>query len=261
MKPTLYLASLSVLSLSLTACGEGPATVRLSLSGFSDTVAPPAPGPSGLNTTDADGSAVTIESAYAYVRDIEFDLPEASEGCDIEGAELSAPVICENDKVVVEGPFVFDLITGDSTPSLEEVTLPEGTYKRIDVRLEDADTADGLVLEDDAMNETSLLARGTVVVEGEILEFGLALKFNEDARFERPEGIEVSGNGGELSLHLDVATWFEGVDLAGCLASGDVEVSDGGVYWIDEDVSGGDCSSIEGDLKENIKTSGQIDGE
>ena len=236
----------------LSACVDGPARVHISLTGVSNQVAA-----KSLDASDAEGAPVLIDSAFANVRHIQLDIPEDSEGCVEE--ELEAPVLCESGKVVVEGPFVFDLMTGASTPSLDEVTLPSGTYKRIDVRLDDAEPSDGLVEEDDAMAELSLLVRGAVDVDGDLVEFGLALQFNEDARFEEQGGILVEGDS-TLPLSLNVAEWFDGVDLAACIASDEIEPGDNGVYWIDEDVSGGDCSDVERDLKENIKESGQIDG-
>lgn len=217
------------------------------------------------NATDDGGTSHALTDVRFNVRHIELDLP-AGLGCadvadQLEGAR------CENNddatnhdatddnptahgtgKIVVDGPFLVDLKAGTTSPSLDAVKIPDLGYARVDVRIDDDEVGhlDG---------RNSWLMTTQANVEGQAVAVDIALKFNEDIRFEAQGGVRTTG--GPLMVSFDTTGWFEGLDVNACVDSGDIDVKDG-VITISDDSDLGSCSSFEGTLKENLKRSGQL---
>ena len=260
---TTFIPILTLCSLVLaTACGsdgsnaggEGAVTMRLAL-----TASEPPEGaqPGAIALADAGGTAFTIESAQAYVRHIQLDLPDGQSCVDLD-FEFQDPVSCEEDKIEIGGPFLFDLIAGTSQPSLADLRIPAGDYDRVDVRFDDAEPREGLVGEAESLADHTMHASGRFDHGGEEMAFELLLKFNEDARFEAPGGIALGEAGGtDAMLMLDVSHWFEALPVTDCMEDGDLALEDG-TLRIDDERS--QCSDIESTLKDTIKSSGQLEG-
>ncbi len=200
-------------------------------------------GTSSLSLVDASGTVFNIESAQANIRHIEFDLPDSSH-------EES-----EEDKISVAGPFVVDLMTGSFSPNLSDVEIPVGTYKRMDIRLDDAEMEDGLLEESHGLLEHSLVVTGSFSYDGvDNRKFSIKFQFNEDIRFETEAGIEVTeGTLNTMAVHLLVNEWLEGADITGCLQDGDMELDSEGNLHINDSNASGKCAEIEGIIKDNMK--------
>lgn len=258
MNPTrpLRLLGAALLTLTLGCAGvetgngltsSGTATVRLGLR--SDATTPGAP-----TTEDAQGTAFTFTAARAVVRHVELSLPDGHSCASLDLSTLDPRVACDPSGLRVEGPFVVDLLTGESTPSLADIAVPPGAYDRVDVRFDDDD---GVVPSSDPLAGHTLFVEGTYAAPAGPQPFRLRLKFNEDARFERPGGFVLTEDAPEeVLLWLDVATWFSPLPLTECIAEDRFE-KDGDTILIED--AGGGCSDVEGTLKKAIKTTGQLD--
>ncbi len=191
--------------------------------------------------TDESGTVFMITEARANVRHIQFDLPDGS------SADSS-------DKISFDGPFLFNLTDGSSNPDIASFTVEPGTYKRIDVRFDDAEALDGLVQSGDPLLDNTMLIKGTFDYDGNAARnFQLVLKFNEDLRFEEAAGIVVEeGQTTNMLLELDVNAWFVGIDITSCLDDGEMSLDSNGDLIID-DSNASDCQDIEGIIKDNIK--------
>ena len=222
-----------------------------------------------LPATDQGGTVYDVMAGEVFVRDIELDLPDGTRCSDLEDTLVEA--VCDvtgdidntpsNDKIRIVGPFAVDLITRTSTPSMSNVRIPAGTYKRIDIRIDDGKPGEAGVESGDPLDDRSIVAEAGFTYKGDPTLLKLSLKINEDVRFEDPDGIVVAEEGEKLLANLDVAAWFTGVDIAACIDDADLDIS-GGEVIIDDDNSGtGSCSGIENTIKENIKRSGQLDRE
>lgn len=120
---------------------------------------------------------------------------------------------CENEtehnrqvaKLRLQGPFVLDLLTGSTTPSLASLQLPAGTAIRVDVRLDDKHQ----------LNSSSLIVSGNYNANGVSNPFSISYDFNEEIKFRNDSGFEISA--AQLNcmvMGLDVEKWFAGVDLS-----------------------------------------------
>ncbi len=240
---------------AFAACGQaadeqpGYATVTMALTVQAEET------PDGLLVEEAGGGELVLDNALAFVRDIEFDLPDgvSCSGDDDFDGECDE----DSDKIVVTGPWLVDLMTGTATPPMDDIRIPAGRYKRVDVRFDDAEPAQAPGLEIPAeLAGATLVADGTTST-GDAERFQLRLKFNEDARFETEDGIDVDETGTQaMLLELDASSWFASVNLSDCVEDGDLAIDDGVLMIDDED---GSCSDIENDLKRAIKESGQFD--
>ena len=253
-----------LLAISVVACSESEPNTNLGTS-TGNALALLASSRGELSMTpsgsDTSGTLYTVETASAYVREINLEHNAAS--CAELEASLSAEVTCydsgnDGDKVElrIAGPFLFDLIARTSTPSLANLTLPTGTYSRIDVRFDDAESQEGIIDDNHPIAEQTLIGSGTFTYENVVRTFDLALKFNEDARFENNSGIEIQSDNNDIFLLLDVQEWFSGLPITDCLDDGDLSF-DGNHLQIADD--SGSCSDIENSIKEAIKRSGQLD--
>ena len=229
--------------LVLVGCASGGGTVGLSVQAVSDTTDP------ALDFVDDGGVVYGVQTATLNLRNIEIDLPDGMVCADIAG-QLSGPAVCDDspgssDKIRIQGPFVIDLVAGTSTPTLDDVRIPAGVYKRIDFRVDPnaADESLGLTADFTHMGTDYLL--------------DLSLAFNEDIRIEDPAGIELTPDT-DLMADLVLDTWLAGVDLGACIEANEVDIVGTTVVVTDSSATGA-CSGIEDTIKTNMKTSGQLD--
>lgn len=244
---TRQLKQLLILSLSIlvilgceeaTEDAETQATFNMNLS---QSMAKSAVDANTYNVVDEGGTTFTITEARVNVRHIQFDLPEDSEQD-------------STNKISLDGPFVFDLVNGTQTPTINAFEVEEGIYRRIDVRFDDAEASDALLPAGDELLDNTMLIAGTFDFDGTSgRNFRFVLKFNEDLRFEEPNGINVvEGETTEFFLSLNVTEWLAGIDITSCLDGGDLSLESNGDLII-EDGSGSDCQDLEGTIKSNIK--------
>lgn len=246
--------SVFALMMMLNACTEKNASGGIGGSGFqveltSDT--------SALILEDEGGAPLSITKAEVYVRDIELDLPDDLSCEDLTGT-LTEATCSSDEKVVISGPRVINLITGTSRPSLSGVVIPAGLYKRVDIRLDDGKVNEGLIMSGDPLDDRTLVVEADLDTLEVTTRLSLMLKFNEDLRIEDPEGVYVE-DGEALLTQLNVAQWFEDIDLASCLSDREVERDDGVLIIDDDEQIEGVCAGIENMIKRHIKESGQLD--
>ena len=219
-----------------------------------------------VHPVDQGGAVFALTTARASVERIDVDLPDGA-SCvglagllDGSGGNDSAPhtSVCTGGggTVRLNGPWVVDLLTGAATPAIPAVSVPAGSYRRVDVRFAPADPKDGVVAEADPLADQTLLATGTASLAGNAQPFQLALDFHEDARFESTSGLAlVLDQTADVLLELDPSAWFASLPLAQCAADGDLDVVDGVLLLLDGQ---GACSDIENAIKDAIKASGEL---
>lgn len=238
-----------------------------------------------LVANEAEGGKVEIAHARAVVERIELYLPDSSGGSGggkggddtsaddsrhggkddsadhdanddkgVDSADHAAnddkgddSVNGGEDKITIRGPFIIDLVDGSSTPSIADIKVPAGHYRRVDVRF--SNDGHGKLGASDPLSGNTLVADGTFTPNGgTAMPFSVALDFNEEARFESAEGFDISAAAAsDVLLKLDISSWFSALPVAECV--------EGGALAIDEKSS---CH-FEQDLKDAIKSSGRLE--
>ncbi len=195
--------------------------------------------------SDTSGTIFTITEARVNVRHIQFDLPEEDPNSGMD----------TTNQISIESPFIIDLMSGISTPNIAAFTILPGTYKRIDVRLDDTKAEEGLVDSADVLFDNTLVVKGKFDYDSNPnRNYTIILKFNEDVRFEKPTGISVVENSTtDIVLKLKIDEWFQNIDVTSCLDSGDLLLESTGDLIIDDSNGSGPCQDIEQTLKHNIK--------
>lgn len=210
--------------------------------------------PTKPKAQDAQGSDFTIERARVFIRRVELDLPDGQRCEDIDpsvlvGATCQAPETAQdNAKIKLQGPFVIDLLTATSSPSLDEIIVPALDYKRIDYRVDDGDEEGGLSPGDELIDR-SFIVDASFDYKGQPTTLKLRLNFNEDLRLEREQASAATASG-RVVVELDAAKWLQGASITSCLDDGELERVDG-VVIIDDKLDR--CDEIEDQIKANIK--------
>ena len=242
--PKIRAASVTLgLGLMLTGCGSsanltdgGMTTARFALKLASPTV-------TGLTI----GEGLDVSAATITVKRIELWLPEDrdcedsdNEGLDDRGGchrEAETEDDLEEDKIKIEGPFVFNLLTGESTPPLTDFSIPSGVYKRIRLKA-DPDAA------------------ATVSISALVGEAPLEIAFQSDEEIdvETAEGLSVQeGSINAIVAEVNLSGAFAQFDLAACVSGGNFSESSPGAYVANSsNPPTGACSELLEILEESI---------
>lgn len=187
-----------------------------------------------------------------------FQETDGEEDGEEDGDDDSEDADDDEDNIKIDGPFIYNMLTGLSSPDFSETVIPSGTYRRIELRF----TNTTLVEASDSLFDHAMVIGGTYDDGASIRSFLISIKFNEWLRFENEAGIEIteSADINAIVVELDVNNWFNGVDLGACFDSGRPDVSDDGVLIVNRTNDGGECNFTD-ELKKNIKASGRVEKE
>ena len=166
--------------------------------------------------------------------------------CEVENEEEHGAVVSQAE-IKIEGPIVFDLVTGEATPSLADIKLPSGMYNEIRFKF------DGVCGFGD---ETSITLKGNMKDSSAVDHpFDLAMEYNDDLRIRSATDIQVlEGQANTVFASLILNTWFANVDFVDCLDHDDLPVNGSGVIEINKDTEAtGSCEEIYDDLKDGIE--------
>jgi hypothetical protein len=244
---------ISFLSLGFLACAGGGEGVGINVHAVSLT---PGSADNGLALQDQGGADFSMPTALVHLRHIELDLPAGKACAEIE-ADLVGGQCLADEKIRIQGPFVVDLVTGTSQPDLGAVVIPAGTYKRIDIRVDDGDPQEGLIEPGSPLDDYSLVVKTRFTYNQAPATLELSLNFDEDIRIEEVSGVAVQA-GTDLVAEFVVNDWLAGVDIIDCLDSGELTLDETGTATIDDNADGA-CGGIENIIKNNMKNSGQLD--
>ena len=268
--PTQHKTLWTGLALFAVACGGGALSQKLDGGQTNAALglrvqANPTASTTALTQALVEAQNLTVSEGQACVEQIRLKLPKGLSCADVGFVE-QANVVCEEKmeeedgaqqleaKIKISGPFLFDLVTGQSTPSLADVVIPSGIYRKIEFRF-----ADVCSLGD----EVTLTMAGTMLDSSSGSHpFELKLKYDDELEIESPTDIQVleeSANG--IFANIVLNQWFSAVDFAECIDDGDL-VETAGVIQINEDaVHNGACEEIYEDLLDSIKDSFEFEGD
>ena len=147
---TISALAISTLTLALAGCnssGNGTGTVTLDVnstttaatrSGTVSTLALINPTAPVINSDSTPAGTITLSEAWIVVKEIELEheddySDDAQEDLDLDD---------DSEKVEFIGPFVIDLLSGQSYPTLPEITVDTGIYTDIEMDIEKLDVND-----------------------------------------------------------------------------------------------------------------------
>lgn len=111
-----------------------------------------------------------------------------------------------------EEPFVQDLVTITTLEEIETVEIPFGVYDRVKIDIDDLDSEDGEVFnQNPELQNLSVQVQGFLNNDpGQSFEFTSDLSANVDLEFDPPLEINEQVLSTNIVLGIDFANWFRG---------------------------------------------------
>ncbi len=161
------------------------------------------------------------------------------------------------DHLKFTGPFIVDLLTGTSVPSIADLTVPSGVYTSVEVKVEPLPLESTAVAADDPLLGQGLVVKGTYDDGVSVREFLVASRIDKDIEFKPLEGFTISEALAlnEIIVTFDVNAWFQGINIGACLDSGAPTIDANGVALITDETPGDACA-FKDLLEQNIEQSG-----
>jgi len=255
----------AALLLFLTGCGtsllDGGATQATIAVKRSTTASPTALVTSGVSVNSAalnvDEIKIKLPEGLecSEIESLEIESQNSHETCEVE-SELEDEGLVDESEIHIAGPFQFDLMTGKANPSLDNVTLPSGLYRRLSLKVDKAASGD--------LAGLSFLATGTFVgADANTHNWKIALDFSEELRIENTSDVAVKEQVvNSLVALVNSDQWFDNTDIAACVQSGDLSLDGSDTLVIDKNTNGsGSCSNIKSVIEGNVKNSFSFENE
>lgn len=183
---------------------------------------------------------------------------EEEEGSDDENEALE-----KAEAIDFKGPYVVDLLTGASTPSITAATLPAGTYASLEFKLssienEDEDGAEEALAA--GVLGASVFISGTLQVNGTWTAFDLTDRRDEDVKWMFPAPVSIAaGQTNNIVLSIPLDNWMNAAMLkamSDLVIAGTVTAPTGGTLHFSSDQD-----SIAHALELNFEDVGEVDNE
>jgi hypothetical protein len=197
-----------------------------------------------FTVTDSSGARIRISAIMAQVRRVDFLLPHGL-ACPSAGT-----LSCQDNEVMVWGPFAVDLMTGKAIPPLDRIRVPAGLYSEVELEMGDNDSG---AAADSAAD--LVLSGSTDSARGPVRNFTVALSLSDGLEFDDSLGLHISADSvNNVLLRLDVDDWFRDADLSGCVATRAADSAD--VTRMQGD---GFCGGAGLRIRKRIEASGEFD--
>ncbi len=212
---------------------------------------------------------VEVTKAIMNVDKIELWLPEGKRCTDLADFALDARVLCEDaderdgetensDKLVVEGPIVFDLVNGTSDPSLEDLSIPSGLYQRLRVTAKNNEDQ----VSYPELQQNSIYIENTFDVEGTPTTLAIQIESDEDIDIRSEAGLEIAeGAANRILTSINAGMIFDAAELAACVSDGAFSSTGPNAYAVDEDEheATGSCEEFLEGFEEGFFTETELD--
>ncbi|MBF0432323.1 MAG: hypothetical protein HQK83_13645 [Fibrobacteria bacterium] len=201
-----------------------------------------------LVVRDANGTDFIIKSISVIIRKLFFQI-ESEDYCEQEPEHD-----CE---YLLEGPFINDLLSGSSVPSLKGVSLPAALFHEVELNFDSLETEDSLYASFPALQGNSILMKGYFSYKGKIdRAFSIHLTVVEELEFEGKENLIIQPDSSlSWKVDLNAGNWFQNIEITNCLDNGELMLDSNGNLLLNNPK---ECNELNTRLKTNILNSGSI---
>jgi hypothetical protein len=124
--------------------------------------------------------------------------------------ESDAVEIAKDGDIKWRGPYVYNLISGTMDKELPDVTLFDGSYRRIQFQLKANRSAEST----DALLNNSVFVKGTVDIAGAATPFTFSLRQSEDLRVSSSDAMTMGADSkNPVLIAFQPKLWFANVDF------------------------------------------------
>jgi hypothetical protein len=195
---------------------------------------------------DSSQNVYHVDSFSVIIRRIHFVFKPDDKNR-IDEVSVLPPLRKDQSSIVLEGPFVFNAITGIPDSVFGAIMLPDAHY-----------TAVRLVIENKS-EKNSIFLGGTFRYLDKIHRFKFDLSLNVSVTYENDKGVYISGTDStDMKVELDASKWFADINTEGCINSQPTPFDANGVFILNGKIVDGVCAEIPRKINENIVGSGKL---
>lgn len=119
-----------------------------------------------------------------------------------------------DDSLEFKGPYLVDLLTGAMTPDPGEISIPQGNYKVIELKVHKVEDSDAEVLgvnETDVINDNSIYVAGTYTPAGQsAINFSMAYEISEEFKLSGANGMQITPDSvNNFLIAFKFTDWFK----------------------------------------------------
>jgi hypothetical protein len=202
-----------------------------------------------LTIRDMDAFAYTIDTATIAVKEIHF---LAADPAMLDAIAIPFNLSRDAKGIVIPGPFIFDVIRGTVTPSIDGIALPSMRYSGISLLVRKK----GLALTDTYAVEVG----GNVAYANTVHRFSVKLLFNLSITYRADHGdfILDGSRTAHIAIALNASQWLDSVDLGSALNKDKIAFDTNGTLVIDAASPDTVNSRYEQAIRRNIIASGVL---
>jgi hypothetical protein len=233
--------------------GAGSTALAKAMTGPSDSTSkmpgPPAFAGRGYQIQDDGGMLMMIDTAYVKVQKIHFML-DSSDDPSLLLKDFSGSLSQDSESIILDKPFVFELVTGTSYPSICSLNIPEAKYSGItlDPPVDGGDSGGPF------SDSFSVTLVGEYLYQDTLHYFRVSFRMDSPLIFRSDGGnVNVSRDSTiHLQIALDVRTWFVGIDLKNCLDNNSLRRQPNGDLLLMPPMAAGPCMGVLDIIRENM---------
>ena len=148
------------------------------------------------------------------------------------------------------GPYVLDLLDNQLNPPLEKVMVRNGTYQRVEFRIERHLSENK---NDPLFGNTFMLQGYFINSEGQKVLFSIVDYHTEVLRLTSKEGMTLTKDSEQhFRVAFDINTWFAGIDITG------IDPQNGHIH-IDSDQNAEVLKKLKDNMKQNVSLEQKAD--
>lgn len=199
---------------------------------------------------DADSLKFTVESAIITAQKVYF-VPEKAFN-ESTFTNLTPPLKYDSEGIFIEGPFIFNALTGISEPRFDSVYLPKVDYIGIKLLLSDSIQTRRGSPQNPNFRTAPISINGKFTFNDTIHNFTFNLMIDTLHLFttERPVGL--SKEHANFIIALKVNYWLNSINFKACLSDGNIRFNNGGDLVVDQNTGVGPCKGVAGHIRRNI---------
>lgn len=204
--------------------------------------------PQQIPITDMDSLTLVATSMRITVESIYFVLDDKENGYDLLEGLDETPFTCDKEHIILDGPFIFDALTGLSTPSFDSIQLPEAKYTGIKLH----------VLDNSSLEEHAIDIAGTFLYKDVTRTF--SIRMEEDLlalfKYKGPAFQITEGDSTNFLLVLNADQWLQYMSVKNYLDNALIVLDQNGNLTVDKTTNTDPYKEFKKAFRSNIIKSG-----
>jgi hypothetical protein len=252
---TLSSAGLAKTSAAPSPTGTTGGTQQSTIASPFSSVQTTAAGRGPFPIADQGGMPMTVTGATITAKAICFVLESGQDPVKLL-ERFNQPLQQDSSSIILNGPFLFDAMTGVSVPPIDTLRLPEARYTGIKLLL-DTSLRSG---QPGGPQGSSVDITGTFIYQNTQRNFTFRLNINQALPYLNTQSVILvqRNDTTKLSIVFNPKQWLSGVNITSCLNIGYITLESSGDLIIDGNTGRGPCQSIEGNIRQNVISSGAL---